>query len=261
MKIKLIYYIIVGYILLPQVLSFSQSDHVDVGIDEKLGSYIPLDLKFCNSDGDTVTLDQVINKPVLFALVYYECPGICSPLLTELAWVINKVDLKPIDDFEVVTLSFDHHETHEVAAKWKKSYFEGMNGEFPEEAWTFLTGDSVNIRKLTDAVGFYFKPDDEQFLHAATVIAISPDGKISRYLFGLSFNPFDIKMALLEAEAGKTNPTITKVLQFCFSYDPQGRSYVLNLTRIFGVLILGGVTVFLMVLVIKKKKTNMKKEQ
>lgn len=246
--------IIIVYLILANAVISAQEKTIEVGIDEKLGGYIPLDVEFVTSDGDTVLMGDLITKPTLLALVYYECPGICSPLLTELAWVVNKIDLKPGEDFKVISLSFDHHEDAATAAKWKKNYFDGMKGDFPESEWTFLVGDSANIKKLTDAVGFYFIPDDEEFVHAGTVITVSPEGMISRYIFGITFNPFDLKMALIDAEAGNTTPTITKVLQFCFSYDPEGRSYTLNITRIIGSIMLLTVGIFLMVLLIKKKK-------
>jgi protein SCO1/2 len=146
-----------------------------------------------------------------------------------------------------------------MAAKWKHNYLMTIKRKFPPEDWLFLTGDSVNIKKLTDAAGFYYKPSDKAFVHAATVIAVSPKGKISRYLFGLKFNPFDLKMALIDAQAGKTNPTIAKVLQFCFSYDPAGRKYTLNVTRIAGSILLLAIGITVGVLTIRKKKKVMNK--
>lgn len=244
------------FVTLATFVFANEKEHVEVGIDEKLGDYIPMDLKFVNSHGDTVMLGDVINKPTLLGLVYYECPGICSPLLTELAWAVDRVDLEPGEDFQVVTVSFDHRETFETAANWKKNYMHGIKREFPEDAWTFLTGDSVTIKKLTDAVGFYFKRNGDDFLHAGTTITLAPDGKISRYLFGNTYNQFDLKMALIDAEAGKTNPTIAKVLQFCFSYDPEGRGYTLNITRIIGAIMLFFVVGFLGILTLKKSKTK-----
>ena len=243
------------YVFLPVRSLFAQ-EHIEVGIDEKLGAYLPMDEIFVTSDGDSVKLSQVIDKPTLLALVYYECPGLCAPLLTELSWVVGKIDLKAGEDYQVVSLSFDHHETPEIANKWKTDYFKGMKNPIPEKAWTFLTGDSVTIKKLTDIAGFYFKPDEKEFVHAGTLISISPEGKISRYVFGTQFNPFDLKMALLEAKAGKTSPTISKILEFCFSYDPGGRKYTLNVTRIIGSIMLVGVGIFFGVLTLKKKKKN-----
>jgi protein SCO1/2 len=236
-----------------------QNQKIEVGIDEQLDSYIPMDLEFKNADGEPVKLGDIIDRPVLLSLVYYECPGICNPLLTELAATIDKVELAPYEDFKMLSISFDHRETPKIAKRWKKNYLAAINREFPNDSWNFLTGDSVTIKKLTDAVGFYFKRDGDDFSHAGSVIAISPEGKITRYIFGTTFNQFDLKMALIDAEAGKSNPTIAKVLQFCFSYDREGRTYTLNITRIIGTVMLLAVGVFLSVLVFKKKKDKSKK--
>jgi protein SCO1/2 len=254
MKRLLTYFNLIICAILLQLSLFAQEKKIEVGIDEKLDSILPLELEFTNSSNEKVKLKDIINKPILLSLVYYECPGICSPLLTELAWTIDRMDLAPLEDFKVLTISFDHDETPEIAAKWKRNYLASLRRNFPEEAWTFLIGDSLTIRALTDAVGFYFKPDGDDFLHAGAVISISPEGKVSRYIFGTQFNPFDLKMALIDAESGKSSPTIAKVLQFCFSYDPEGRNYTLNITRIIGTFMLLSVLVFLGVLIFKKKK-------
>ncbi len=232
---------------------FAQKN-IEVGIDEQLGNILPLDLKFQNSDGKTVALKDIINKPTILALVYYECPGLCNPMQNELAWTIDKLQLEPGKDFQVVSISFDNKETPVIAAKWKKNYLLTIKRKFDPNDWHFLTGDSLNIKKLTDACGFRFKPADKQYVHAATLIAISPQGKITRYMFGTNFNPFDVKMALLEAESGKASPTISKMLEFCFSYDPAGRQYTLNVTRIVGSIMLIGIGIFMSVLFIKKKR-------
>ncbi len=251
MKLKILFTILC-VVCLPLIVDASD-DQIEVGIDEKLGAILPQDAQFVTSEGDIVLLGELIDTPVLLSLVYYECPGICSPLLTELAWVANKVDLEPGTDFKVISLSFDHEETPEVAAKWKTNYLESVGNKFPAEDWIFLTGDSANIKKVTDAAGFYFKPSRDEFVHAGSIISVSPESKISRYLFGTKFNPFDVKMALLDAEAGKTKPTIAKVLQFCFSFDPEGRTYTLNITRIVGSIMLLGVGLFVVFLIRKKK--------
>ncbi len=258
--IKRILHVSIIWILLAVISSaFSKNDRTEVGVDEKLGDFLPMELEFFDSNGDTVKLADVIDKPVLLALVYYECPGICSPLLTELAWVVDKVDLQPEEDFKVVTISIAHKETPEIAANWKKNYFAAIKRPFPQDAWTFLVGDSVNIKKVADALGYYFKPVGDEYVHPGALVTISPKGKISRYLFGTTFNPFDVKMALIDAKAGKTNPTIAKVLEFCFSYDPEGRGYTLNVTRIIGTIMLFGVGIFLTILIVKKKKNKFSK--
>jgi protein SCO1/2 len=232
----------------------SQDDHVEIGIDEKLGEYLPLETMFVDSEGNENKLDSFINKPVLLAFVYYECPGICNTTLTELAWVADRVDLAPGEDFEVLCISIDHEETAEIAAETKKNYFAALQREFPFDAWNFLIGDSIAVNQVTSAAGYHFKKFGEEYRHPGGLITISPEGKISRYIFGSQFNQFDVKMALIDAEAGKTNPTVAKMLQFCFSYDPEGRSYTLNITRIIGAVMLTGIIILFLVLTLRKKK-------
>lgn len=252
MKIRKVLFIL--FVALTSI-TFAQNK-IEAGVDEKIGSYLPMDLQFTTSEGKVKMLKELITKPTLLALVYFECPGICVPLQNELAWTVDKLQLEPGADFQVISLSFDHHETSEIASKWKNNYLKTIKRKFSPDNWQFLTGDSTTVKKFTDAVGFYFVPTEQEFVHGGTVITITPDGKISRYLFGKDYNPFDVKMALLEAKAGKSNPTISKVLQFCFSYDPKGRQYTLNITRIVGSLMLLGVGSFFGVLVLRKKKSN-----
>jgi protein SCO1/2 len=233
----------------------AQDDEIEIGIDEKLGDFLPMEAVFTNSEGEKVTLDSVINKPVLLAFVYYECPGICNNTLTELAWVVDRVDLVPGKDFEVLTISIDHEETAKVAAISKENYFTALQRDFPSYAWTFLVGDSLTVAEVSKSAGFKFKKIGDEYRHPGGLVTISPKGKISRYIFGSQFNQFDVKMALLDAEAGKTSPTVAKMLQFCFSYDPEGRGYTLNITRIIGSVMLLGVLALFLFLVIRKKKT------
>ena len=224
-----------------------------------MGDFLPLDVSFSNSNGDSIKLGDVINKPLLLAFVYYECPGICNTTLTELAWVVDRVDLVPKEDFEVLCISIDHGETSEIALNSKKNYLTSLQRKFPPDSWHFLVGDSVNIHKVTKAAGFHFKKYGDEYRHPGGLITISPQGKISRYIFGSQYNQFDVKMALIDAEAGKTNPTVAKMLQFCFSYDPEGRGYTLNITRIIGTIMLLGVIILLIILIFKKRKTNLQK--
>lgn len=241
-------------VILILLLCNIKGQQVSIGIDEKLGAYLPLNLQFQTSEGKTVSLKEIINKPTLLALVYYECPSLCNPMQSELAWTIDKLQLDPGTDYQVVSISFDHKENSKISAKWKTNYLKSIKRNFKPDDWIFLTGDSLAIQKLTETVGYHFKPYREQFNHASTIISISPEGKVCRYLFGTQFNPFDVKMALLEAKAGNTNPTISKFLQYCFSYDPEGRNYTLNITRIIGTIMLLCVGAFAAVLIFKKKK-------
>lgn len=215
-----------------------------------------MESKFVDSNNENVILKNVIDKPILLAFVYYECPGICNNTLTELSWVIDRVDMVPGKDFKVVTISIDHDETSEIAKITKENYFASIERDFPEDAWTFLVGDSSTVADVTNAAGYRFKKYGDEFRHPGGLITLAPDGKISRYIFGSQFNQFDVKMALIDAEAGRTSPTVAKMLEFCFSYDPEGRGYSLNITRIIGVIMLTGILVLLGILVFKKKKIN-----
>jgi protein SCO1/2 len=242
---------------------FSQDKKIDIGIDEQLGKKLPVQLEFYDEAGNKKPLKDFINGPTLLAFVYYQCPGICSPLMSSIAEVVNDVDLKPGESYNIVTLSFDENETPEIASDKKKNFLKIIGKEFPETAWRFLTGDSSNIKTITDAAGFYFKREGTQFIHSGAVLFISKEGKICRYLFpdysktkGYSILPFDFKMAISETSQGKATPTIARVLQFCFSYDPKGKTYVLNFTRIFGAGILLMAVVFVFYLRIKPKKSK-----
>ncbi|MBK7106442.1 MAG: SCO family protein [Ignavibacteriae bacterium] len=256
---QILYIIILNVIFSFQI--FAEENHVEIGIDEKLGNVFDGNFVFTNSDGKKVKLSEVITKPTLLAFVYYECPGICNSTLTELAWVIDRVDLEPENEFQVVTISIDHTETSEVSAQSKSDFISTLERKFPKSAWTFLSSDSITISKITSQAGFYFQKVGDEYRHPGGLIAVSPERKISRYIFGSQFNQFDVKMALLDAKAGKTNPTVAKLLQFCFSYNPDGRNYTLNITRIIGTLMLLGVGIFFLYLTILKKKNVNKKSQ
>ncbi|MGD8414117.1 MAG: SCO family protein [Candidatus Latescibacterota bacterium] len=221
------------------------------GIDEKLGEYIPKDLVMVNERGDSVQLGSLIDRPTVVTLVYYTCPSICRPLLNEVSGVLGKLlelNMKPGEDYQVVTISFDAHDGPEGSARLKKEYMSQLPDGFPGEAWTFLTADSETIHRFTQSVGFEFKSVGEEFVHPATLVILAPDGKITRYLYGAEYLPLDLKMAIYEASEGRVGPTIARMLQFCFSYDPKGRKYVLNITRVVGtgmILSLVGFAIFL----------------
>lgn len=243
-------------------IAYSEKTPPEVGIEEQLGATLPLDLKFISSKGDTLSLREIIDKPVILTFAYYHCPGICTPLLTGLSEAVDIMDLEPGKDYRLITISFDHTEGSAVAEKWRKTYAEGMKRKIPVDSWNFMTGDSISIKKLTSSVGYYFKPDGENdFIHPAAIMAITSKGKVVRYLFGTKFLPFDLKMAVIEAQEGRITPTINKVLDFCFSYDPQGRKYVLDVTKLAGALSLFFVAIFLVILLIKGKKNKLNKKE
>lgn len=260
MKIKISKYLL--SLILIIILMFrtdlradQNNKHVKVGIDEKLGKYIPKGLIFLNEDGKKVNLDSLMTMPIVFAPVYYHCPGICSPLMMGIAEVVDRVDLEPGKDFKVITLSFDPTEKPSDAKRWKTEHLNSMKRKMSDDSWIFLTGDSTTIKKMTDAVGFYFNPEGkDDFAHPTTLVVISKHGLISRYIFGTTFLPFDIKMAVTEADHGRTIPTVNKMLQYCFSYDRMKNSYVFDVTKVAGSVIFFLAAVFFTVLVVKKNK-------
>lgn len=248
---------IVLILSLHQTPIFAEGKQIEIGVEdkEKLGKYVPLDLKFTNSDGKVSSLREIIKRPTLISLVYFNCPGICSPLLNGLTEVIDKVAIEPGKDYDILSISFDHNENSVVATKWKEKYIGDLKRKIPADSWRFMTGDSASIKQLTNSLGFYFKKEgDKDYLHAATLIMLSPHGKITRYLFGTDFLPFDIKMSTIEASRELDRPTISKILDLCFKYDAQGRKYVLNLTRIVGTLMFLTIGIFATYLIKSGKK-------
>lgn len=221
---------------------------LEVGLTERLGDTVPGDLRFVSETGDTVTLASLVDRPTILALVYYTCPSVCRPLLNEAAGMLGKlekVDMQPDRDYRVITVSFDQFDSPAGSARLKDEYYNQLPGGFPRDAWTFLTADSVTIHRLTDAVGFGFKrnEDDPNFAHPTTLIILSKDRKITRYLTGAKYLPLDIKMALVEANQGRVGATVVKFAQFCFSYDPSGQKFALNATRVVGLSTLVGLAV------------------
>ena len=220
--------------ILCQDPAFSQS-RPRLGIQEKLGNTIPRDLVICDEDGNSVTVGSLLGKPTILTFVYYRCPGICSPLLTELSKVVDRMDMEPGVDYRILTVSFDHREGPELARGKKESYLGALKRTVDPSFWRFMTADSTTIHALTDSAGFYFKEEGNDFLHAGALIILSPEGKVTRYVNGIQYLPFDVKMALVEAGDGKVGPTIAKILKFCYAYDPEARTYALNVTRIGGI--------------------------
>jgi protein SCO1/2 len=231
---------------------------LEIGVDEKLNSFIPLDAFLFSIDGDTVYLRDLYDKPTILNFVYYRCPGICSPLMDGLADVIDNSDLVIGKDYQALTISFDPREASILAERKKNNYQTLMKkADLAKEGWTFYTADSANIARLTDAIGFRYKAVGNDFIHSATLVITSPEGKITRYMNGTYFLPFELKMSILDASEGKSGPTINKVLQYCYSFDPAGQQYVLNITKITGTLIIFiGLIVFLILVLGKKRKTK-----
>lgn len=228
-------------------------DLIEVGIVEKLGETIPLDLRFLNESNDTIALGEIINKPTILSFVYFDCPGLCSPLLTGISEVVEKLDMELGTEYQVVTISFNTKDTPEKAII-KKNNFVSKIGEENRKHWIYLTGSQENILRITGSVGFKYMPQGLDFAHPSAIILLSPEGKITRYLYGINFLPFDVKMAVIEAQQGIERPTINKILEYCFAYDPNGRTYTLQVTRIVGGLMLFILGIGFIILVIRGRK-------
>ena len=233
----------------------------EVGINEHLGATIPLDLVLKDEDGKPVTLRQLIDKPTILTLNYFRCAGICTPQLGGVAEVANRTQAIPGQDFQIITVSFDERDEPEVAAQKRTNYLAEIKRPFPPAAWRFLTGPSTTTKALADAVGFKFKRVNDDFVHAAAIIFISPKGQITRYMYGVTYLPADLQLAAQEAARGEAQPTINKFLKFCFSYDPIGRKYVLNTTSIGATVIILAALVLVFVLTRRGRKTKSEEGQ
>lgn len=232
----------------------------EVGIIEHLDTIIPSGINFLNEAGDTVDFKSLISKPVILSLIYYDCPGICPALLNGVSDVVEKLDLTPGVDYQLISVSFSTFDTPDEAVEKKKNYL-GEKGRNHPDAWQYLTGDSASIRALTNTVGYNFQPVGNDFMHPSCIIILSPEGKVTRYLYGTSYLPFDVKMALVEAQKGQSRPTINRVLEYCFAYDPDGRKYKLQVTKITATIIIFFALVLFITLLVrssmkKKKKQN-----
>jgi len=219
------------------------------GLDEHLGARIPLDLTFRDETGKTVRLGELITGPTLIVPVYYHCTDVCNLQQSNVADALPSLTLRPGKEYRVISVSFDDHETPELAAKSKKMYLTAMNATFPADGWHFLTGDGNAIRRLTDAVGFRFERRGNDFFHPVVSLVVDRDGAIVRYLYGVAILPKDLALALSEADKGMSGPSIRKLVEYCYTYDPVGKTYVFNLLRISAtavILVAGGFLVFLL---------------
>jgi len=221
----------------------------EIGFDQKLGDAVPLDLAFRDETGRDVRLrDYFGSKPVVLSLVYYKCPMLCTLTLNGLAGALEVLSFVPGKEFNVVTVSFDPQEGPVLAAAKKKSYLSRYHRSEAERGWHFLTGGREATQALTQAVGFRYVWDEatRQWAHPAGVVVLTPDGRISKYLFGVEYSPKDLRLALVDASGGRIGNPIDSVLLYCYRYDPKTGSYsasILNLVRLGAaatVLALGG---------------------
>ncbi len=231
----------------------------DIGFTENTNEYLSKDIQLINKNDSLETIGEIINKPTVLNFVYFDCPGICTPLLNDLARLVDKMDLVLGEDYQIVTVSFDPEETTRLAQQKKSNIVSTIqNKKRTMEGWKFYTADSAQIKKLTDEAGFHYKPQGNDFIHSAGYLAVSQNRKITRYLKGVSFLPFELKMSMVEASDGEVGPSINKVLQYCFAYDPKGGTYVADIKKIGGILIISAALVFFTILVIRSKREKSK---
>lgn len=216
-------------------------------IVEHLGDPLPMDLLFTDSTGARVRLGDLVGRggrPALLMLVYYDCPMLCGLALSGLTRALAQADLELGRDYDLATLSFDSREKPGLAAERKGHYLQSLGRPEAGASWSFLVGEDAAIRALANAVGFSYRRDEKtgQWAHVAVAMALTPDGRVSRYLYGIQFSPRDLKLALVEASNGEVGATLDRVLLTCFRWDPATRRYALFLSlwfKIGGALVLG----------------------
>jgi protein SCO1 len=230
----------------------------EVGIDQKLNQSIPLDLEFRDEHGKPVRLAEYFGqKPVILSMVYYNCPMLCTQVLNGIESSLKLIPMDIGKQFNVVTVSIDPTE-RPVLAEAKQALYTGLYGRpGAAEGWHFLTGDEQQIRQLANALGFRYAydPDSKQFAHASAVMLLTPEGKISRYFYGIQFASRDLRLGLVEASEGKIGTPVDQVLLFCYHYDPSTGKYGLLISRL--IQTAGAVTVLAiatLILVLYKKE-------
>jgi protein SCO1/2 len=234
----------------------------NVGIDEHIGQNVDLDLKFKDEEGKTVTLRQFVGKDgqaALLSLAYYSCPSLCSFHLNGLKDAFKQLK-KPLgSEFQAIVVSIEPKETPELAATKKRNYIKAYGRPEGAKGWHFLTGDQANIATLAKQVGFKYHWDDQQkqWAHASAAAVLTPTGEISRYLYGIVFDPKTIRLSMIEAANGKTGSVLDRVILYCFHYNASSSKYSLMLSNIMaggGALMLVVMTIFVAPFWIRERK-------
>ncbi len=246
------FYILKGVLISYSSFVFGQSDRF--GITEKHMVQLPRDVMVFNEDSNRVNLFNQIDKPTILSFVYFKCPGLCSPTMEGIAEVIDHAGLSIGKDYQVYTVSIDERETPSMARQKKKNYISLMEKKEADEYWEFFTADSAAIKKLTRVAGFDFKRQGEDFVHSAAIIVLTPDARISQYLYGTFYLPMHFKMAILDAYNGEQVPTRIKVLKYCYNFVPEENENVIFLARTGGFIIIAFALGLLSFLVIGQRK-------
>jgi protein SCO1/2 len=233
-----------------------------VAFDQNLGVQVPLDLPFIDETGRAVHLRQYFTgRPVVLALVYYECPMLCTQALNGLTKSLKVLALEPGRDYAIVTVSFNPNETPTQAAGKKDQYVARLNKPGTADAWHFLTGNDASIRLLTDTVGFHYVYDapTKQYAHPTGIIVLTPEGKTSKYIYGIDYGPRDIRLALVEASDHKVGTPVDRLLLYCYHYDPTSGKYglvLLNVIRLGGLVTLVSLGAFILLMRSRERRIH-----
>ncbi len=242
----------------PQILN-------NIVIEQKLDQQVPLELPFRDESGRTVKLgDYFGKKPVVLALVYYDCPMLCTEVLNGMVSAFSVVKFDIGKEYEVVTVSFDPREKPELAREKKANYVRRYGRPGADQGWHFLTGDPDSINALTKAVGFHYQWDEQtqQFAHATAIMVLTPQGTLGQYLYGVEYSPKDLRFALVEASHGRVGTVVDQILLYCYHYDPRTGKYgaiisrVLKVAGVMTIVLLGGFLIAMFRLEPKHKKNS-----
>jgi protein SCO1/2 len=226
----------------------------DVSFKQRLNEMLPLDAPFTDETGRQVTLGEYFGRtPVLLAFVYYQCPMLCTQVMNGLSSALKVMPFAAGEDYEVVLVSFDPRDTPATAAEKKRAHLEYWSSERDAGSWHLLSGDEASIRRATSAAGFSYQWDARtgQFAHVSGILVATPEGRLSRYFYGVEYSPKDLRLALVESGEGRIGSAIDELLLYCFHYDPESGRYglvVMNLVRLGGVLTVLGIAGFIVIM-------------
>lgn len=255
---SLLTYILIAVFLLPfaALAEDPPAPEGAIGMEERLGEAIPLEITFNDETGAPVPIGSLLKKPTILSLAYFRCQNLCNEVMSNIAGLPERMSSAPGKDYSIITVSFNPDESNEDAARKKVNYVKAAGNDFPESSWRFLTGNEESIKKLASSIGFNARKTGDRFDHPAVLVILSPAGKIIRYIYGTSFLPKDVEMALIEAASGRVGPTIPKLLRICYSYDPKSGKFVFSILKTSGIIILFLSAVFFIYLNMADGKKN-----
>lgn len=231
-----------------------------IGFDQNLGAQVPLDLELRDEAGRKVRFEEVLgNKPAILNLVYYECPMLCNEVLNSLLRSLNALSFDVGKEFDVITVSIDPKETPRLASRKKSAYLARYGRKDAAKGWHFLTGEAAPVALLAKTVGFRYEYDakSQQYAHPAGIVILTPQGKVSRYLYGISYPARDLRLGLMDASMRKIGSPIDQLLLLCFHYDPRTGKYnfaVMNMIRVLGVATIGSLGTFMGVMLLRDRR-------